>query len=204
MKAIITRKIGMSNVINQDGSIEPVTLLSAEPNTITQVKTIENDGYNALQVGTETNKRTKKPQINHFKTSKTQPKIVREFRIDELNEEIKVGSQIVVTDFEVGNKVKVTSLSKGKGWAGTIKRYNFKRGRKTHGGKSYRRVGSIGSMFPQKIFKGKKMPGRLGHVKVTVHNLTVSLVDNEHNLIGLKGSVPGPKNSVVIIRSEER
>ncbi|HUD08434.1 MAG TPA: 50S ribosomal protein L3 [Candidatus Saccharimonadales bacterium] len=204
MKTIITRKIGMSNVINQDGAIEPITLLSAEPNIITQVKTIENDGYNALQVGTEKSKRVNKPQINHFKASKTQPKIVREFRTDEIGEDAKVGARIIVTGFEVGNKVKVTSLSKGKGWAGTIKRYNFKRGRKTHGGKSYRRVGSIGSMFPQKIFKGKKMPGRLGHVKVTVHNLTVNLIDNEHNLIGLKGSVPGPKNSVVIVRSEER
>ena len=120
MKTIITRKIGMSNVINQDGAIEPITLLSAEPNIITQVKTIENDGYNALQVGTEKSKRVNKPQINHFKASKTQPKIVREFRTDEIGEDAKVGARIIVTGFEVGNKVKVTSLSKGKGWAGTI------------------------------------------------------------------------------------
>jgi large subunit ribosomal protein L3 len=204
MKTIITRKIGMSSVINQDGTIEPITLLLAAPNTVTQIKTIENDGYNALQVGTGESKHIHKPQVNHFKASKIQPRIVREFRLTELSDEVKIGSQLIVSDFEVGNKVKVTSLSKGKGWAGAIKRYHFQRGRKTHGGKSYRRVGSIGSMFPQKVFKGKKMPGRLGHTKVTIHNLTVSLVDDEHKLIGLKGAVPGPKNSVVIVRSEER
>ncbi len=202
MKAIIGRKIGMSSVINPDGSVEPITLISAEENIVTQVKTIEHDGYNALQLGTEKSKRAKKPQINHFKASKIQPKIVREFRIDEIDDEITIGSKIDLTIFEVGNKVKVSGLSKGKGWAGTIKRYNFHRGRKTHGGGSYRRVGSIGSMYPQKIFKGKKMPGQMGHTQITVRNLTVSLVDSEHNLIGLKGSVPGPKNSILIVKGE--
>ncbi|MGD0284097.1 MAG: 50S ribosomal protein L3 [Candidatus Saccharimonadales bacterium] len=202
MKAIIARKIGMTNVINPDGSVEPITLISATANTVTQIKTIERDGYNALQVGAEQTKRIKKPQVNHFKNSKTQPKIVREFRIDELDDEISLGSKINLTDFEIGNKVKVTGLSKGKGWAGTIKRHNFQRGRKTHGGRSYRRVGSIGSMYPQKIFKGKKMPGQMGNTQITIRNLTVSLVDSEHNIIGLKGSVPGPKNTVLIVKGE--
>jgi large subunit ribosomal protein L3 len=202
MKAIIARKIGMTNVINSDGSIEPITLISATTNTITQIKTLERDGYNALQVGAEQIKHIKKPQVKHFKNSKVQPKIVREFRMTELDNELNVGSTIKLTDFEVGNKVKVTGLSKGKGWAGTIKRHNFQRGRKTHGGRSYRRVGSIGSMYPQKIFKGKKMPGQMGNTQTTIRNLTVSLVDSEHNIIGLKGSVPGPKNAVLIVKGE--
>lgn len=204
MKAIIARKIGMTNVINPDGSVDPITLISATANTVTQIKTLERDGYNALQVGAEQTKRINKPQINHFKNSQTQPKIVREFRVSELDNEINIGSRINITDFEVGNKVKVTGLSKGKGWAGTIKRHNFQRGRKTHGGRSYRRVGSIGSMYPQKIFKGKKMPGQMGNTQITVRNLTVSLVDSEHNIIGLKGSVPGPKNTVLIVKGESK
>ena len=203
MKAIVARKIGMSNVIKEDGTVEPITLISAEPNVVTQIKLSDHDGYNALQVGTEKTKKLKKPQINHFKASKVQPKIVKEFRVTEHNDEVSIGSQITVADFEVGSKVKVTGLSKGKGWAGTIKRYNFHRGRKTHGGRSYRRVGSIGSMYPQKIFKGKKMPGQMGNTQVTVRNLTISLIDTEHNIIGLKGSVPGPKNTVLVVKGEK-
>jgi large subunit ribosomal protein L3 len=178
-------------------------LISAEPNVITQIKISEHDGYNALQVGTGKTTKLKKPQVNHFKASKIQPKIVREFRVAEHDDEVSIGSQITVADFEIGNKVKVTGLSKGKGWAGVIKRHNFHRGRKTHGGGSYRRVGSIGSMYPQKIFKGKKMPGQMGNTQVTVRNLTISLIDTEHNIIGLKGSVPGPKNTVLVVKGEK-
>jgi large subunit ribosomal protein L3 len=125
---------------------------------------------------------------------------LREFRIKEHDSELKVGDEITVSDFEVGELINVTSISKGKGWAGTIKRHNFHRGRKTHGGQSYRRPGSIGSMYPQKIFKGKKMAGQMGHTQVTVRNLKVLLVDGENNVLGVKGAVPGPRQSIVEVR----
>jgi large subunit ribosomal protein L3 len=132
--------------------------------------------------------------------SKAESKVVREFRIDEISEDLKLGDQVSIENFEIGDAVHVTATSKGKGWAGTIKRHNFHRGRKTHGGGSYRRPGSIGSMYPQKIFKGKKMAGQMGHEQVTVRNLKVALVDNENNLIGVTGAVPGPRKGIVLLK----
>ena len=172
MKALITRKVGMTSTIADDGKVQAVTLLSASPCVITQVKTDETDGYTAVQVGFEEakQKNVNKPQQGHFKAAGKMPKIIREFRVEELTEDLKVGETINPEVFSVGDVVDVTGDSKGKGWAGTIKRHNFHRGRKTHGGRSYRRVGSIGSMYPQKIFKGKKMAGRLGHESATVLN----------------------------------
>ena len=203
MKALITRKIGMTSTIAEDGQIRAVTLLSATDNVVTQVKNTETDGYLALQVGFEKANKVGKAQTGHFKASKILPKIVREFRTNELDENISVGTTLNAESFEVGETVNVTATSKGKGWAGTIKRHNFNRGRKTHGGRSYRRPGSIGSMYPQKIFKGKKMAGRMGHDQVTVRNLKVALVDTEQNLIGVTGAVPGPRKGIVIIRGKE-
>lgn len=200
MKALITRKVGMTNAISENGSVEAVTLLSASPNTVTQIKDGEKDGYTAVQVGQETVKKLGKAQAGHFKKSKILPKIVREFRVAELPEELKVGDKVTAETFAVGDIVHVTGISKGKGWAGTIKRHNFHRGRKTHGGQSYRRPGSIGSMYPQKIFKGKKMAGQMGYEQVTVRNLKVALIDTEHNIIGITGAVPGPKKGVVLVR----
>lgn len=162
MKALITRKVGMTSTINDDGAVQAVTLLSASPCVITQVKTDETDGYIAVQLGTEEAKNMGKAQAGHFASSKVQPKVVREFRIAEISEDIKVGTSLEADVFNVGDAVSVTGTSKGKGWAGTIKRHNFHRGRKTHGGRSYRRPGSIGSMYPQRIFKGKKMAGQMG------------------------------------------
>lgn len=202
MKALIARKVGMTSTIAEDGAVEAVTLLSTDLNTITQVKTMENDGYTAVQVGTGIAKYGK-AQAGHFKPSKVLPKIIREFRVDEITEDLRVGETLTPEVFSVGDVVAVTGISKGKGFAGTIKRHNFHRGRKTHGGRSYRRPGSIGSMYPQKIFKGKKMAGRMGHERVTVRNLKVALVDTEHNVIGVKGVVPGPRKSVVVIRGVE-
>jgi large subunit ribosomal protein L3 len=200
MKALITRKVGMTSTIAEDGVVQAVTLLSASPCVITQVKTDETDGYTAVQLGFEEAKKMGKAQAGHFKDSKVQPKIVREFRITELDENARVGESISADVFAVGDTVSVTGTSKGKGWAGTIKRHNFHRGRKTHGGRSYRRPGSIGSMYPQHIFKGKKMAGHMGDEQVTVQNLKVALVDKDLGVIGVTGAVPGPKKGIVLIR----
>jgi large subunit ribosomal protein L3 len=202
MKALITRKVGMTSTIAPDGTVAAVTLLSASPNVVTQVKTPETDGYMAVQVGFEQTKKQNvaKPQLGHLKNLDIMPKIMREFRVSEAPEDLKVGTEINLEVFSVGDKVDATGTSKGKGWAGTIRRHNFHRGRKTHGGRSYRRVGSIGSMYPQKIFKGKRMAGHLGDEQVTVKNLTVALVDTEHNVIGVVGAVPGPRKGVVILK----
>jgi large subunit ribosomal protein L3 len=203
MKALITRKVGMTSTIAEDGAVQAVTLLSASPCVITQVKTVEPDGYTAVQVGFEEAKKQNlaKAQEGHFKKAGgIMPKIVREFRVDEITEDLKVGEQISPEVFSVGDEIDATGTSKGKGWAGTIKRHNFHRGRKTHGGRSYRRVGSIGSMYPQRIFKGKKMAGHMGHEQVTVKNLKVAFVDTELGVIGVTGAVPGPKQGIVIIK----
>lgn len=202
MKALITRKVGMTSTIAEDGVVQAITLLSASPCVITQVKTTETDGYTAVQVGFEDAKEGNMPkaQAGHFKAAGKMPKIIREFRVDEITEDLKVGAELNPGVFSVGDVVHVTGTSKGKGWAGTIRRHNFHRGRKTHGGRSYRRVGSIGSMYPQHILKGKKMAGHLGHEQVTVRNLKIALVDTEKGYIGVVGAVPGPRKSVVILK----
>ncbi len=200
MKGLITRKLGMTSTINDDGTVQAITLLSAEPGVVTQVKSDESDGYTAVQVGIGTGKRLSKSLIGHLKPSKSTPKVIKEFRVSEITEAMQVGATITAEAFEVGDIVHATGTSKGKGWAGTIKRHNFHRGRKTHGGRSYRRVGSIGSMYPQKIFKGKKMAGQMGNEQVTVRNLTIALVDKEHGVIGVAGAIPGPRKGIVILR----
>lgn len=205
MKALITRKLGMTSILDEKGAVTAVTLLSASPNVVTQLKTTDTDGYRALQLGFEANKRPAKPQAGHFKPSKMSPKVIREFIItgDEENE-ASVGDQLAADSFSVGDVVKVTGISKGKGFAGTIKRHGFHRGRKTHGGRSYRRPGSIGSMFPQRIFPGKKMAGQMGHSQVTTRNLHVAIVDTDLNVIGVKGAVPGPRKGIVLLRGVEK
>jgi large subunit ribosomal protein L3 len=203
MKALITRKVGMTSTIAEDGVVTAITLLSASPCVITQVKTDEVDGYKAVQLGFEEAKesRVAKPQQGHFKGSKMLPKIIREFRVEEITEDLKVGELINPEVFSVGDAVHVTGTSKGKGWAGTIKRHNFHRQRKTHGGKgNTRQPGSIGSMYPQHILKGKKMAGQMGHEQVTVRNLKIALVDTELGVIGVTGAVPGPRKSIVILK----
>jgi large subunit ribosomal protein L3 len=202
LKALITRKIGMTSIIDDNGAAIAVTLLSARPNVITQVKTSETDGYTALQVGAEEAKKVAKAQGGHFKKAGMLPKIIREFRIneDEIDENVKIGEKISADLFSVGETVDVTGTSKGKGWAGTIKRHNFHRGRKTHGGRSYRRPGSIGSMYPQRIFPGKKMAGHMGAEQVTTKKLKVALVDMDLGVIGVTGSVPGPRKGIVLLK----
>ena len=200
MKALITRKVGMTSTINEDGTVQAITLLSVGEHTVVGHKTAEKDGYTAVQVGAEKAKRLSKSVAGHVKNAKVMPKLIREFRIDEIGEDLSVGSKISADVFSVGDTVHVTGLTKGKGWAGTIRRHNFHRGRKTHGGQSYRRPGSIGSMYPQHIFKGTKMAGQLGHEQITVRNLKVALVDTELNVIGVTGAVPGPKKAVIIVK----
>jgi len=203
LKALITRKIGMTSVITEDGAMQAVTLLSATPNVITQLKHADIDGYQAVQQGFEEVKAEKigKAMAGHLKNAKATPKIIREFKFEgDLDENMKVGEKISADLFEAGESVDVTGTSKGKGFAGTIKRHNFKRGRKTHGGRSYRRPGSIGSMYPQKIFKGKKMAGQMGNVRVTTKRIKIAFVDNDLSVIGVIGSVPGPKKGIVLLK----
>lgn len=202
MKALITRKIGMTSTILEDGTVTPVTLLSATDNVITQVKDMEKDGYTAVQVGFEATKKATKPMAGHLKGAKVNAKVIREFRIDEIEENMNVGEKLSADVFSVGDTVDVVGTSKGKGWAGTIKRHNFHRQRKTHGGKgNTRKVGSIGSMYPQRIFKGKKMAGQMGDERVTVQNLKIAIVDNELNVIGVTGAVPGPRKGIVLVKA---
>lgn len=199
MKALLGTKIGMTQILGEDGVAIPVTLVQAGPCTVTQVKTADNDGYNAVQIGYGEGKNLSNAVAGHVKAAKVTPKVLREIRVDEL-EEIKIGDQIDVNTFAVGDNVDVTGTSKGKGFAGTVKRHNFNTSKKTHGGNGYaRKVGSIGSMYPQKVFKGKRMAGRMGHDQVTVKNLTIAYIDAESNLIGLKGAVPGPRKGIVVI-----
>jgi large subunit ribosomal protein L3 len=201
VKALITRKIGMTNILNEDGAAIAVTLLSAQPNTVTQIKSTENDGYNAVQLGAGSRSKTGKAQVGHYKAAKSTPKIAREFRIiDENSTELNVGDSLSADIFEIGDKVSATGISKGKGFTGTIKRHRFHRGPKSHGGQSYRRPGSIGSMYPQRIFPGKKMAGHSGHSQVTTKNLKVALIDMDNSVIGIEGAVPGPNKGLVLLR----
>lgn len=201
MKALIARKVGMTSTIAEDGVVEAITLLSVDPNVITQLKTVEIDGYTAAQIGTGTDKKMGKAQAGHFKAAKAQPKTVREIRIPEIDEDMKVGESFSADVFNVGDVVHVTGTSKGKGWAGTIKRHNFHRTRATHGsGAHERRPGSIGSMYPQHVLKGTRMAGQMGAEQVTVRNLKVALVDMELNVIGISGAVPGPRKGIVMIK----
>ena len=203
MKALITRKIGMTSILSEDGSAIAVTLLSAQPNTVIQIKNQETDGYAAIQVGAGARAKTGKAQAGHFKSSKVTPQITREFRITDEEDGMNVGDNLSADIFEIGDKVSVTGVSKGKGFTGTIKRHHFHRGAKTHGGQSYRRPGSIGSMYPQRIFPGKKMAGHSGHARVTTKNLKIALIDLDNSVIGVEGAVPGPNKGLVLLKGTE-
>ncbi len=205
MKVILGTKIGMTQIIGEDGVVTPVTIVEAGPATVTQIKTVETDGYNAVQLGFGKGKNLSKSVSGHVKKAgeNINPKVLKEFRRDDIAD-VKLGDTITVEAFELGDKVSVTGISKGKGFAGTVKRWNFQESRNTHGFKGdIRKVGSIGSMYPQKVFKGKRMPGRMGHDQVTVKNLVVAYIDKENNLLGLKGAVPGPKKGNLTIEGKE-
>ena len=205
MKVIIGTKIGMTQIIAEDGTVTPVTILQAGPATVTQVKTVETDGYNAVQLGYGQGKNLSKSVSGHVKKAgeNLSPKVLKEFRTED-TPEYKAGDILTVENFELGDKVTVTGTSKGKGFAGTVKRWNFQESRNTHGFKGdIRKVGSIGSMYPQKVFKGKRMPGRMGHDQVTVKNLVVAYIDKDNNLLGVKGAVPGPNKGIVTVEGKE-
>lgn len=200
MKTLLGTKIGMTQVIGEDGVATPVTLIQAGPITVTQVKTVETDGYNALQIGFGVGKKLSKAVAGHVKSSLVTPKYLREIRVTELPADVKVGDQFDISTFELGETVSVTGTSKGKGFAGTVKRHNFNTSKRTHGGNgNVRKPGSIGSMYPQKVFKGKKMAGHMGAERVTVKGLKVAYISAEDNLIGVRGAVPGPRKGLVTI-----
>ena len=204
MKALLAQKIGMMSVITDQGRFRALTLLSAPANTITQLKTKNRDGYWAVQLGLGEAKRTSKPQQGHFKSAKlkTGPRFCREIRLTSQPVDLEVGQTVGVDQFQLQDRVVVTAKSKGKGFAGGIKRHHFHRGPKTHGGKGVvRKIGSVGNMGWTRVTKGKKMPGQMGNQTITQANLEVGLIDPEQQLIGLIGSVPGPKKGLVIIKA---
>lgn len=203
MKAILGKKIGMTQIFTEDGTVIPVTVVEAEPNIITQVKTAENDGYNAIQVGflERKEKHTNQPLKGHFeKAGVTYKKHLREFRVED-SSEYEAGQEISVEVFEEGAKVDVTGVSKGKGTQGAIKRHNYALGPMAHGSKSHRVAGArSASAYPGRVFKGRAGSGKMGNEKVTVQNLEVVRVDADRNLILLRGAVPGHKGGLVRIK----
>ncbi|MCI9464894.1 MAG: 50S ribosomal protein L3 [Lachnospiraceae bacterium] len=218
-KAILATKVGMTQIFNEDGTLTPVTVLQAGPCAVTQIKTVENDGYSAVQVGyvdkkekiVNKDKNGKKEVIHRHGVNKAEKghfdkagvsckRFVREFKLENA-QEYTVGSEIKADIFEAGDRVDATAVSKGKGFQGAIKRHGQHRGPMTHGSKFHRHQGSNGACSsPSRVFKGKGMPGHMGCVKVTVQNLTVVKVDAEKNLILVKGAVPGPKKALVTIK----
>lgn len=199
MKVLLGRKLGMSQIFSEEGTATPVTLVQAGPCTVVGLRTPETDGYAAVQLGFETGKKPKKPQQGQFKDLDSIPRYVREIRGEY---DVSVGEGIAADRFEVGDTVTVTGTSKGHGFTGTIKRYNFSRGPETHGSRNQRRVGSIGGMYPQKVFKGKKMPGRSGNDTVTQKNQSIQAVDTENNVLAIKGAAPGTRGSLVILKGD--
>jgi len=203
MKAILGKKVGMTQVFTETGEVVPVTVVEAGPCTVIQKKTEEVDGYSSVQLGFVDDKENKvnKPLKGHFDKYGVNPKkYIREFRVEGA-EALETGDEVKADVFTAGEKVDVTGISKGKGFAGTVKRWNFNTGPKTHGSRNYRRPGSIGAgSDPARVFKGKKMPGHMGHEQVTVQNLEVVKVDSEKNLLLIKGAVPGPKKGLLTIR----
>ncbi|HIQ80761.1 MAG TPA: 50S ribosomal protein L3 [Candidatus Scatavimonas merdigallinarum] len=203
-KALIGKKIGMTQIFDEKGNVVPVTVVEAGPCVVSQKKTVENDGYAAVQLGFGDLKpsRVNKPQKGHFDKADVAPKrTLREFRFDD-TDAYNVGDIVKADIFAGGDRVDVTGTSKGKGYAGVIKRWNFRRLKESHGsGPVVRHGGSIGACSsPSRVWKGKKMAGHLGAEKVTVQNLTVVKIDAENNLIAIKGAVPGPNGGTVIIR----
>jgi len=207
MKALIGKKIGMTHIFDDRGDMVPVTALEVGPCTVVQVKDVKSDGYEAVQIGFGLDKNINKPKAGHVLESGATPKVLREF---DLNTEVavegeeavsyKVGDTLTCEVFSVGDMVAVTGTSKGKGFAGTVKRHNFATGPKTHGSHNYRAPGSIGAGYPQHVMKGMKMAGHMGAEQVTVKNLKIVKIDPVNNIIAVRGAVPGPKKSVVLVK----
>ncbi|MCI5733755.1 MAG: 50S ribosomal protein L3 [Bacilli bacterium] len=203
MKGILGRKIGMTQVFSKDGKLVPVTVIEVEPNVVTQVKTIENDGYNAIQLATVTvkEKHSNKASMGHTKKANTAPKrFLKEIRGVDTNS-YTLGQELTASLFEAGEVVDVTGISKGKGYQGVIKKNNQSRGPMGHGSKYHRGVGSLGTMLPKRVLKGKALPSHMGDVQTTIQNLEIIKVDMDENCILVKGSVPGAKKSLVLIKT---
>ena len=202
MKGILGRKVGMTEVFTTDGKLIPVTVIEVEPNVVTQIKTTDKDGYEAIQLGAFDKKESSsnKPEKGHAKKAGTSPKrFLREIRgVD--TSSYTLGQVIEADVFEKGDTVDVTGTSKGKGFQGVIKRWNQSRGPETHGSTYHRRVGSLGTMRPMRVLKGKKLPGHMGNEQITIQNLMIVDVDKENKYILVSGNVPGPKMSFVFIR----
>ena len=202
MKGILGKKIGMTQIFTEVGAVVPVTVVEAGPVVVTQIKTVEKDGYNAVQVGfgDVKEKSLNKPQKGHLAAANTLKKHLKEFRVDSV-EGYTVGQEIKADLFAAGEMVDVSGISKGKGFQGPIKRHGQSRGPESHGSRYHRRPGSMGACsFPGRVFKNKKLAGHMGSVKVTVQNLEVVKVDADKNLILVKGAIPGAKGSVVTIK----
>lgn len=196
---VLGRKAGMTAVFAEDGTMVPVSVVVVEPNTVTALRTLEKDGYSAVQLGAGSRRRLTKPRAGQLKDL---PPVsdTREFRVDDVAD-YEVGQKLDVSLFAEGDVIDVTGVSKGKGFSGTIKRHNFRRGPETHGSDSHRQPGSIGAgTFPGKVFRGTGMAGRMGHERVTVRKLTVVRTDAERNLLLIKGSVPGAPNALLMVR----
>ena len=202
-KAILATKVGMTQIFNEDGVLTPVTVLQAGPCVVTQVKTVENDGYSAVQVGfvDKREKLVNKPLKGHFdKAGVSYKRYVRELKLEDA-ESYALAQEIKADIFAAGDKIDVTAISKGKGFQGAIKRHGEHRGPKAHGSKFHGHAGSNGACSdPSKVFKGKKMPGQMGHKKITIQNLEVVRVDADKNLLLVKGAVPGPKKALVTVK----
>ena len=202
MKGILGRKVGMTEVFTTDGKLIPVTVISVEPNVVTQIKTTEKDGYDAIQLGAfdKKEKASSKPEMGHAKKANTLPKrFLKEIR-GVNTQEYTLGQVISADVFKSGDTVDVTGTSKGKGFQGVIKRWNQSRGPETHGSTYHRRVGSLGTMRPMRVLKGKKLPGHMGNEQITIQNLVIVDVDLENKYILVSGNVPGAKNSFVFVR----
>ena len=203
-KAILATKVGMTQIFNEDGVLTPVTVLQAGPCYVTQVKTVDKDGYSAVQVGyvDKREKLVNKPLKGMFdKAGVSYKRYVREFKLENA-ESFNLNDEIKVDQFEVGDKIDATAITKGKGFQGAIKRHGQSRGPMAHGSKYHRHAGSHGACSdPSKVFKGKRMPGHMGSKQVTIQNLEVVRVDAENNLLLVKGAVPGPKKALVTIKN---
>ena len=203
MKGILGRKVGMTQVFTEEGKLIPVTVIEVEENVVTQVKTAEKDGYDAIQLGTVTvkEKNSNKAKIGHAAKANTAPKrFLKEIRGVDVSD-YTLGQVIKADIFEKGEVVDVTGTSKGKGYQGVIKRHNQSRGPMGHGSQYHRGVGSLGTLRPMHVLKGKKLPGHMGNVTTTIQNLEVVDIDLENNVILIKGNVPGPKKSLVVIKT---
>lgn len=204
MKGIMGKKLGMTQVFGDAGELIAVTVIEATPNVVVQKKTVEKEGYDAVQLGFDPirEKLANKPKKGHFEKAGTKPmRFLREFKDDSF-QELELGSEVKVDIFEEGSFVDITGVSKGKGTQGVIKRHGFQRGRESHGSKFHRMPGGLSAgTYPGRVFKGKRMEGRMGNEKVTVQNLEIVRVDSDKNLLLVKGAVPGARNGMVLVKA---